>query len=154
LDIEATFKSYRVSPVAKSLLQLVLGTEGMNEGFPREPITSAEWKQGPNLYWYVLNNPTNAMDPSGLIKYKPATCNVIDREADNTCVYSCYCPYGYSLGFMSSIIKKCCDAPVPAPQCFKLESSDYLIITGVVIGVGVVIIATGGAGAGAVALAL
>jgi RHS repeat-associated protein len=106
----------------------------------RDPI---EEVAGTNLYAYVSNNAVNAVDPTGLIKYKSAICDEIDREGC-TCVYLCYCPYGYSLGSMSSIIKRSCDDPVPTPQCFKPEPGDYLLLLALGLGIIVITIASGG----------
>lgn len=32
----------------------------------RDPLKDAELSQGPNPYWYVQNNPSNKVDPSGM----------------------------------------------------------------------------------------
>lgn len=39
---------------------------GRAEWLSRDPLWDAELSQGANLYWYVLNNAVNDVDPSGL----------------------------------------------------------------------------------------
>jgi len=40
---------------------------GLGRWLSRDPLASAELREGPNLYAYVANNPVNLIDPEGLI---------------------------------------------------------------------------------------
>jgi len=52
---------------AVCLGQMTFGYEvALGARISRDPITNAEMRQGPNLYAYVRNDPTNGTDPLGL----------------------------------------------------------------------------------------
>jgi len=94
--------SLRWNSINTSLLRASIGTglgidiSSVLSRLLREPLNGAEVSQGPNLYWYVRNQPTSATDPLGLFGYYDEQFAVISPVpypggAGGSCPYTWIC---------------------------------------------------------------
>ncbi|MCE0498141.1 MAG: RHS repeat-associated core domain-containing protein [Methylacidiphilales bacterium] len=103
--IDIRRNAYRLSVINKSLFRLYFGmldpsgnVASSLDRLKREPMRSAELKQGPNLYWYVDDNPTNWNDPFGFAGKGPRNMPPAPNDATAQLVET-----NIALGLLSAV---------------------------------------------------
>lgn len=92
---------YFAPAIGRFLSRDTLGSPLMM-GDVTEPSRSAELTQGPNLYWYVQDNPANKVDPSGLAGAGQTCTSNVKLTAVTNCNVTNLKLSGWTCGIVSS----------------------------------------------------
>lgn len=129
----AAEKGFLTTHITLSALQHSFSTETHNAITEFIRMNSA-------LYAIVLNDPVSEADFLGLISYQLINCKISYKYGCGKCMWDCSCPAGWSPQVASR------PAPCKEQQiqtCYRYDTSDYILGTGIAIGVGLL---TGGIG--------
>ena len=138
LDSDFGFTGMLWSPEANlALTRFRAYDPAMGRWLSRDPLPSAEFSQGPNLYAYVHNSPVSQVDPLGLLDGE----RLLDTAAVGVTVGTV--AYGVALPALDSVSSTCFKMPSLCIQAGIIAAAPG------VAGVGFAIAGYNGSGAGA-----